>query len=137
MNSEHDIKCPRRSTIGSAGYDLFAPFDIYVEPGEWATVDTGVKFDGSEDVGFKNWVFMIFPRSGLSSKYGMRIINTVPIIDQDYRGNIVVKITADKFFGIKKDERFLEGIFVPFGILSDEISPTNIRTGGHGSTGRM
>ena len=136
MRTINDVKMPRRGTIGSAGYDFFAPCDVEVKAGEWVTVDTGVAFDGSEDCGFENWVFMIYPRSGLSTKYGMRIINTVPIIDQDYRDTIKVKIIAEKDFTINKDERYIQGVFTQFGILKDEIPPTELRKGGHGSTGR-
>ena len=136
MITENGVKMPRRGTTGSAGYDFFSPCEVEVLAGEWVTVDTGVKFDGSEDPGFDNWVLKIYPRSGLSTKYGMKIINTVPIIDQDYRDTIKVKITAEKDFIINKDERYIQGVFTQFGILKDEIPPTELRKGGHGSTGR-
>ena len=137
MKTIDDVKMPRRSTVRSAGYDLFAPHEIIVYPGIWTTVDTGVYFDGTEDCGFDNWVFKIYPKSGLSTKHGMKIKNTVPIIDADYRDTIKVSISSEAMFTIEKDEKYVQGIFQPFGVLMDEIPPTEERKGGHGSTGRF
>ena len=79
----------------------------------------------------------IVPRSGLSFKYGLRIINTVAIIDQDYRDTIKLKVTVEQSYTLKKGERFAQGIILPFGIMSGEIVPTESRNGGFGSTGRV
>lgn len=154
------MKCeknmPRRATYGSAGYDFYAPEDYQLIPGEWTTIDTGVRFDGSEnpyflhqgrpipDDGYPHtvcvtypttWFMAIVPRSGLSFKYGLRIINTVAIIDKDYRDTIKLKITVDEPYTLKKFERFAQGLFLPFCIMSGEVKPTDERVGGFGSTG--
>ena len=34
QTSYNDLKKPARATMGSAGYDLYAPFDITLAPGE-------------------------------------------------------------------------------------------------------
>ena len=38
-----DIIFPKRATIGSAGYDFFAPVDITLAPNETITVPTGIR----------------------------------------------------------------------------------------------
>lgn len=131
------IKLPHRATTGSAGYDFYAPFDIELKPGETIKVPTGIRvfIDG-------NWFLAIFPRSGLGFKYRLQLNNTVGIIDADYvnsdnEGHIFVKITNDsnenKILFVKKGEGLVQGIFLPFGITSDD-DVSESRNGGFGST---
>ena len=141
-------KMPRRAEPGSAGYDFYAPEDIHLEPGKWTFVDTGVRFSGTEDVicpmegpectlFARQWVMMVFPRSGLGFKYGVRFSNTVGIIDMTYRDTIKAKMTCDVECTIKKGERFMQGVIVPFGIFNGEQKPIHEeRSGGFGSTGQ-
>ena len=99
------IKMPRRSTIGSAGYDFFSPDTYELKPNEWTMIDTGVSLEGNEYVytkfdtcmlhDFEKWFMMLAPRSGLSNKYGFRIRNTIGIIDQDYMDTVKVMVTVD------------------------------------------
>lgn len=129
---------PRRATIWSAGYDFFSPDDYDLKPNEWTVIDTGVRFDGDVCNRFSldsMWFMGIVPRSGLSFKYGLRIINTVAIIDMDYRDTIKLKITVDAPYRLAKGDRFAQGILIPFGIFYDEIEPKTARIGGFGSTG--
>lgn len=145
---------PRRVTIGSAGYDFFSPDEYELKPGEWTTIDTGVRLcdEGIRrvdytigdpvgttmmPVGVGHWFMMIVPRSGLSFNYGLRIINTVAIIDMDYRDTIKLKITVEAPYRLAKGERFAQGILIPFGTFYGEIKPETTRNGGFGSTGRV
>lgn len=129
---------PRRATIGSAGYDFYAPDNYDLEPGKWTVIDTEVAFtDEDRCLDFGRWFMAIFPRSGLSSKHGFRIINTVPIIDMDYRDTIKLKVTVDEPYSLVAGERFAQGIILPFGVFHSEIKPETARNGGFGSTGRM
>ena len=139
---------PRRAEPGSAGYDFYAPEDVHLKPGEWTTVDTGVRFDGRGDVvcpmeGPENtvfarqWAMLVLPRSGLGFKYGVRFSNTVGLIDMTYRDTIKAKMTCDVECTIKKGERFMQGVIVPFGIFNNEQEPIHEeRSGGFGSTGQ-
>lgn len=131
------IKMPKRATIGSAGYDFYAPFDIELAPGETIKVPTGIRCEISE-----GWVLTIYPRSGLGFKYRLQLNNTVGIIDSDYfnstnEGHIYIKITNDsnenRTVVIKEGEGFAQGIFLPFGITVDD-NVNDIRDGGLGST---
>ena len=88
------------------------------------------------------WVLMMFPRSGLGFKYRLQLNNTVGIIDSDYfnannEGHIFVKLTndGDKPLTIKAGEAVVQGVFVPFGIVTGDDAD-GVRTGGFGSTNK-
>lgn len=131
------ITLPTRATSGSAGYDIFAPYDIRLTPGETAKIPTGIR------VMIENgWVLKIYPRSGLGFKYRLQLNNTVGIIDSDYyysdnEGHIFIKITNDtnegKTLEIPAGTAFAQGIFVEYGITYDD-NAQGIRNGGFGST---
>ena len=132
-----EIVLPKRATKGSAGYDFFAPFDITLQPGEAITVPTGIRAKINE-----GWVLMLFPRSGLGFKFRLQLNNTVGIIDADYydadnEGHIFCKITNDtkenKTVFVEKGKGFCQGIFVPFGVTTDDETDGE-RSGGFGST---
>ena len=148
-----DVKMPRRSTKQSACYDFFAPDDIHLSKGNWTEVDSLVALDGTEapellmsrhnsNTGFDEelrlravrWVLTLHPRSGQGFKYRVRFANTTGIVDQDYRGHIMCKLTAEEDVIIPKGTAFMQGMFVPFLTLPDEIAPEAMRNGGFGST---
>lgn len=129
---------PRRATKGSAGYDFYAPDNYQLYPGIWTTIDTQVAFtDDDLCTDFGRWFMAIFPRSGLSNKCGLRIKNTVPIIDMDYRDTIKLTVTVDEMYRLEAGERFAQGVILPYGVFQNEIKPTETRNGGFGSTGKM
>lgn len=132
-----DIKLPERATVGSAGYDFYAPFGFSLDANESLKIPTGirVKIDDS-------WVLQCYPRSGLGFKYRMQLDNTVGIIDSDYynsdnEGHIMAKVTNDgkenKTVNIDAGQGFIQGIFVQYGITVDD-NTDGIRNGGFGST---
>lgn len=141
-----EVNVPARATKNSAGYDFYAPCDIPLKPGKWITVDSGIRFDGTEKFSIGNggrggktnvprWFMLLAPRSGLGTKYGVRFANTVGIVDQDYRDPIKFTMTASAPYTIAKGERFAQGIFIPCLILEGEDDPEQERTGGYGSSG--
>jgi dUTP pyrophosphatase len=80
-NAYDSIVLPKRSTSGSAGYDIVSPFDLLMVPKSNIMIPTGIRCYMPD-----NLVLMIYPRSGLSSKTRLSIVNTTPIIDSDYYG---------------------------------------------------
>ena len=131
------IKLPQRATKGSAGYDFYAPIDIVLGAGESVKVPTGIRVRIAD-----GWVLALFPRSGLGFKYRMQLDNTVGIIDSDYygsdnEGHIFCKVTNDsrenKTVEVKTGNGFCQGIFLPFGITTDDEASA-VRNGGFGST---
>lgn len=129
---------PVRATVGSAGYDFYSPLDFVLTPGQTIKIPTGIRAR-IED----GWVLMIFPRSGLGFKFRIQLNNTVGIIDSDYygsdnEGHIFIKITNDsnegKTLSLKKGDGFAQGVFLPYGVTSDDEAAA-LRNGGFGSTG--
>ncbi len=131
-----EIPLPRRATKGSAGYDFIAPAETVIPAGGEALIPTGIRAEMEP-----GWVLMLFPRSSLGFRTGVRLSNTTGIIDGDYafaanEGHIMVKLrnpSAQKVV-IRRGERFCQGVFVPFG-TAEEPETTEERTGGFGSTG--
>lgn len=131
-------KLPQRGTKASAGYDIYAPYNIILSPNEEINIPTGLK--AYMQLGE---VLMAFPRSGLGFKYYCRLANTVGVIDQDYynnpknEGHMFVKIRneGDKEMLIKQGDGMCQMIFMPF-LLADGDSFDNgaDREGGFGST---
>jgi len=135
IREDIDVKIPERATSGSAGYDLFAPEEFSIQPGAEHIVNTGLAAEIDD-----GWLGMIVPRSGLGFKTGMRLKNTVGIIDSDYitaenGGLIMVKLVnpSAETIIVKKDQAFAQMIFLPYGKV-DNDNVTKTRTGGFGST---
>lgn len=134
-----NLKLPQRATSGSAGYDFFSPAEFCLKPGETVKIPTGIRVEIAE-----GWVLKLYPRSGLGFKYRLQMNNTVGIIDSDYfysdnEGHIFAKLTNDsnenKTLSLQTGDGFMQGIFVEYGITTDDQA-TGIRNGGFGSTGR-
>ena len=140
-----NIKLPKRSTTGSAGYDFYAPITFEMYHGDVIKIPTGIKCSIKED-----WVLMLFPRSGQGFKYGVHMSNTIPVIDSDYyyadnEGHIFVKLVndsvltvndykkANNHFIVTTGQAFCQGVFLPYGITEDD-NATGVRVGGLGST---
>ena len=144
LESYDNILLPRRSTLCSAGYDFFIPFDLEVSPQKMYKVPTGIKvnLDLDENSLYRNTYLAIYPRSSLGFKYGLTMSNTIPIIDSDYYGNpsneghIIIAFFTHRAVKLNKGDKFCQGVVSPYYILRDEISPVKERTGGMGSTGK-
>lgn len=136
---EEILVLPVRSSDGSAGHDFVLTQDINLAPGESAVIYTGIR---AEIV--KGWVLVLAPRSGLGSRYRLQLNNTIGIIDEDYfgadnEGHIIATLTNDskeagKHLLLKKGDRFIQGLFLPYGIASGD-APLGKRTGGLGHSG--
>lgn len=133
------LPLPRRATKKSAGYDIFMPLTLRLDPGETAKIPTGIRVKMRED-----YVFMIYPRSGLGFKFRLQLNNTVGIIDADYydsdnEGHIFIKITNDtnegRILPLEEYKAFAQGIFMQYGITEDD-DVTDVRNGGFGSTNK-
>ncbi len=130
-----DVVLPKRATMGSAGYDFFAPHSFTLAPNESIKIATGIR------VKIQNgWVLCIFPRSSLGFKYRLTLNNTVGVIDSDYyfadnEGHIFIKMTncGEQTLSVEKGKAFAQGVFLPFGITEDDACE-NMRRGGLGST---
>ena len=128
------IKLPARATNGSAGYDFYLPFPFSLSAKNNITIPTGIRVNIQP-----GWFLGLVPRSGLGFKHGMRLLNTLGIIDADYyyannEGHIMAKLTVDENMCLQDGDRFMQGILLQYGTTkSDETN--GVRTGGFGSTG--
>ena len=130
-------KLPKRATSGSAGYDFFANCNFEIPAHGSVLLDTGVKVKMEP-----GWFLMLVPRSGLGFKYRVSLWNTVGIIDSDYysdephMGVIKAKLynPSDSTVTIEKGKAYMQGIFVPFGIIQDDNVTTDRNGEGFGST---
>lgn len=129
---------PVRSSEHSAGHDFVITKDIVLNPGESTKVSTGIRAKI-----IPGWVLIMMPRSGLGTKFRVQLDNTIGVIDGDYfnaknEGHIMATITNDsksnKTLVLEAGDRFLQGVFMPYGITTHD-EPLGKRTGGHGSSG--
>lgn len=75
----------QKGTKDSVAYDITTPVDIMMPCGTRRVIDTGIVVDVVS--GIETPVFtMISPRSSTAIKHGIKIQNTVGIIDPDYCG---------------------------------------------------
>lgn len=123
---------PTRGTKYSAGHDFYLPCDVLIDNGTQVIIDTGVKSTIPED-----HVLLLFPRSSIGIKNNLMLGNSTGVIDSDYKDTIKIALYnygTDPVL-LRKGERFVQGVCVPYITTKDE--PLNkTRTGGVGSTGR-
>ena len=132
------IQLPTRATRGSAGYDFHAPEGFELMPHGYTTIPTGIRCKMNQ-----GWVLLCVPRSGSGFRYGIRLMNTVGVIDSDYyfagnEGHIMVKLhnssPEENVWRVEAGDGIMQGIFLPFGTIENE-TVTKERQGGFGSTG--
>ena len=135
----HNKFLPEYKTEGSAGMDLCAAIaePIMLKPLERALVPTGLKIE------LEHWYeAQIRPRSGLSIKHGITLINCVGTIDEDYRGEVCVPVVnlSNETYTILPDERIAQMIIARVEQaeikVETELSETVRGAGGFGSTGK-
>lgn len=128
----------KKQTVGSAGIDLFnnTDKDITIKPGEYAIISTGFFVEIPE-----GYVGLLFARGSLGFKYGCTLTNSVSVIDSDYRGEVMARITniSQETHTIKAGERCVQLVIVPVPdteYIEEELSNTERGVSGFGSTGR-
>ena len=128
---------PTKATEGSAAFDLYAYTEAPLEPCETFKYKTGIALEIPEDR-----VGLIFPRSGLSTKFGIRLSNCVGVIDSDYRGEIIVALhnDGDESYMINRGDRIAQLMIVDIPKIGieevAELSDTKRGIGGFGSSGK-
>lgn len=133
-------KVPQRATSGSAGLDLCAATDcpITLKCGETAVIPTGIAISLPSE----NYGAFVFARSGLAVKHGIGLLNSVGVIDSDYRGEIMVGVInqIEEEYTIQPGERIAQLVVMPVSVMPaaevDNLDETDRGSGGFGSTGR-
>lgn len=84
---DKDLPVPEYAHPGDAGADLRVAVDVRLDPGQRMLVPTGVAV--SIPPGFAGFVH---PRSGLSVRLGLGMVNAPGTIDSGFRGEIKVNL---------------------------------------------
>jgi dUTP diphosphatase len=135
-----DLPLPEYQSALAAGLDLLAavPADAPLElaPGARALVPTGIAI--ALPAGFEG---QVRPRSGLTARHGITVLNTPGTVDADYRGElqvILVNLGAESFL-VSRAMRIAQLVIAPVQRIKlrevDTLDATARAQGGFGSTG--
>ena len=130
-------KVPTRAYPGDAGLDLFALAGTVLEPGERASVRTGIAVEiPAGQAG------LVLPRSGLAARHGIALVNAPGLIDAGYRGEIQVLLLntdRDTPFTVAAGDRIAQLVLVrvetPVILEVDALALSERGAGGFGSSG--
>ena len=126
-----DAVVPRYAREGDAGMDVVAVSkrvtDKFVEYG------TGLAFEIP-----RGYVMLIFSRSSVSKK-DLVLANSVGVLDSGYRGELLIRFQSMGEDHYEIGERVAQVVVLPYPEIEfnevDELSDTDKRDGGFGSTG--
>ncbi|MGO1398109.1 MAG: dUTP diphosphatase [Brevibacterium yomogidense] len=132
-----DAVVPAYAHADDAGADLYADEDVELAPFARAVVATGVAIAlPAGHAGF------IHPRSGLSSKHGVTVVNAPGTIDAGYRGEIkvpLVNLDPDTTYTVQRGDRIAQLVVQAVAharfTIVDQLDDTERGVGGFGSTG--
>ena len=135
-----DFPAPHYATDGAAAMDLCACLDepVTLQPGERRVIPSGIAIA----LPSKDYVALVFARSGLGIRKGIALSNGVGVIDSDYRGECFIALHNDGMQErtIRHGDRIAQLVLLPFLPMEfeevDALSETARGEGGFGSTGR-
>ena len=130
---------PSRATPGSAGMDICACLDeaVVLAPGEIKMIPTGL----TADTDCTDVAMLIYPRSGLSTKFGVSLANCVGVVDSDYRGEWFIPLInhGRAPFTVEHGMRIAQliptKVIFPEVEICDSLTDTDRGSGGFGSSG--
>lgn len=135
----HNQILPEYKTEGAAGMDLCAAISepLELKPLERTLIPTGLKIELEH-----GYEAQIRPRSGMSIKHGITLINCVGTIDEDYRGEVCVPVVniSNEAYTIQPQERIAQMVISKYEQAKIEVVNQLTETirgeGGFGSTGK-
>lgn len=135
----HNQILPEYKTEGAAGMDLCAAISepLELKPLERTLIPTGLKIELEH-----GYEAQIRPRSGMSIKHGITLINCVGTIDEDYRGEVCVPVVniSNEAYTIQPQERIAQMVISKYKQAKIEVVTQLTETvrgeGGFGSTGK-
>ena len=134
-----DIPAPRYATEGAAAMDLCACIDepVVIPAGGRKVVPSGIAIA----LPSREYVALLFARSGLGIKKGICLANGVGVIDSDYRGEIAVGLCnlSEDDYTVMPGDRIAQMVITPYLTaefeVCEELDDTVRGIGGFGSTG--
>ena len=138
LGNSSGMPVPHYQTEHSAGVDLYAAVDgdLVIGPGQWKLVPTGIAVAIPE--GYEG---QVRPRSGLSLKHGIGMLNGPGTIDADYRGEIGIILFnfSERPFPVRRGDRIAQLVFAKLTKAEfrkvDALPETRRGDGGFGHTG--
>ena len=135
----HNQILPEYKTEGAAGMDLCAAISepLELKPLERTLIPTGLKIELEH-----GYEAQIRPRSGMSIKHGITLINCVGTIDEDYWGEVCVPVVniSNEAYTIQPQERIAQMVISKYEQAKIEVVTKLTETirgeGGFGSTGK-
>ena len=131
-----NTEAPMYAHDGDAGLDLRITETVTLEPMQKRIVGCGIAVEIPSGC-----VGLVFPRSGLASKMGITLVNSVGVIDSGYRGEIHAPIINQgcETVTLEAGTRVCQLVVMPYVpcelVPVDELSDTERGAGGFGSTG--
>lgn len=130
---------PSHGSDDAAGYDLYACLEgpVSIRPHQTVLIGTGWAMEFP--VGL---VALLYARSGLAAKQGLRPANCVGVVDADYRGEYMVALHNDSEemrvvnHGDRIAQMVLTSYFAMNYVETNELDSTERGAGGFGSTGK-
>ena len=135
---DRDIPLPRYMTPGSAGMDIRAAVTeaVNLPPGAVELIPTGFALAVPE-----GYEIQIRPRSGLSVRHAVGIINAPGTIDADYRGEVMVPLInfGKTAYTVRRGDRIAQMVVQTVCrarvSVVDRLDETERGSGGFGHTG--
>ncbi|MBY0515476.1 MAG: dUTP diphosphatase [Bacteriovoracaceae bacterium] len=137
---DSSFELPFYATQDAAGADIRASLpnkdSVTIAPGERVLIPTGLAFE----IPARHEI-QVRPRSGLSLRTPLLVVNSPGTIDADYRGEVQIIIGnfGDKPYVIEHGLRIAQLVFAPVWQAkyseSENLSETARGSGGFGSTG--
>lgn len=132
---------PEYATDGAACFDLCAILDAptNIIGSVPQTIRTGLAFEIPD-----GYAMLIFSRSGAGFKSDTRLANCVGVIDSDYRGEVMVRLTRDQTtksspMFVANGDRIAQACLVAVPRVTfeacEQLTLTDRGAGGFGSTG--
>jgi dUTP pyrophosphatase len=139
---DQNFALPSYETTGAAGADVRACLGngekMIIKPGERVLVPTGLSMEIPH-----GYEVQVRPRSGLSFKTGLMVLNSPGTIDSDYRGEVKVIIgnLGKNDEVINHGDRVAQLVLAPvvqafYQATNESLSETARGAGGFGSTGK-
>lgn len=136
---DENVNIPCYQTEGAAGMDLcaFLKEPVTLKSLERKLIPTGLKMELPH-----GYEAQVRPRSGMSIKHGITLVNCIGTIDEDYRGELCVPVInlSTEEFTINNGDRIAQMVIAAVTKADvevvTELSETVRGEGGFGHTGR-
>ena len=130
-----NAKIPSQKHVSDIGYDISASDNVTLKSNEVTLVSTGIAINLPQQcAGF------VLPRSGLSTKHKITLINSPGLIDPGYTGELLVPLInhGDDDYEIKAGDRIAQLVLINTNSVNfkvvDSLPETDRSSGGFGST---